>query len=131
MDLTVYCDGGSLGNQGPDRKAYYSFKIYDGGIEVKHVNKKDIPGNATNNEAEYQALIQTVEYLLHLETKINSLTIYTDSQLVVKQLSGEYKVRNPNLLKLHEAFKNKCKELGTHVTIVWVSRDVTEKELGH
>jgi len=56
-------------------------------------------GNATNNEAEYGALIRGLEESLKL--KILDIDIFADSELVVKQINGEYKVKNERMQKLH------------------------------
>ena len=55
--------------------------------------------NATNNEAEYTALIHGLKSLLNLS--VLNVTIYSDSELVVKQINGEYKVKNDRMKKLH------------------------------
>ena len=55
--------------------------------------------NATNNEAEYTALIHGLKSLLHLS--VLNVTIYSDSELVVKQINGEYKVKNDRMKKLY------------------------------
>ena len=60
-------------------------------------------GPATNNEAEYSALIRGLE--LALELKIFSLDIYGDSELVVKQINGDYKVKNERMKVLHSRAK--------------------------
>ena len=55
--------------------------------------------NATNNEAEYTALIHGLKSLLNLS--VLNVTIYSDSELVVKQINGDYKVKNDRMKKLH------------------------------
>ena len=55
--------------------------------------------NATNNEAEYTALIHGLKSLLNLS--VLNVTIYSDSELVVKQINGEYKVKNDRMKKLY------------------------------
>ncbi|MFQ6674228.1 MAG: ribonuclease HI family protein, partial [Fidelibacterota bacterium] len=60
-------------------------------------------GRATNNEAEYRALIRGVEYVRELQGE--KITVYSDSELVVKQLSLEYKVKNDRIFKLYSRAK--------------------------
>jgi len=56
--------------------------------------------DSTNNEAEYTALIRGLEYLIKM--KLLNVDIFSDSELVVKQISGEYKVKNPRMQLLHQ-----------------------------
>ncbi len=97
-------DGGSRGNPGPG--AIGVIVRNDGNILEKYSEKI---GNSTNNIAEYKALVKALE----LASKhTDELTCFLDSELIVKQLLGEYKVRNEKLLplflevqKLQENFK--------------------------
>jgi ribonuclease HI len=100
-------DGGARGNPGPGAIAAIVRK--DGEILIK--SSKFIGESVTNNIAEYEGLIHALE----LASKITQgeITCVLDSELVVKQLLGEYKVRNPHILelflkvqKLQEKFKN-------------------------
>jgi ribonuclease HI len=87
-------DGGSRGNPGPGAIGIIVRK--DGEILTKY--SKKIGNFVTNNVAEYEALIKALE-LASKYTK-DKLICNLDSELVVKQLLGEYKVRNPKLLEL-------------------------------
>ena len=87
-------DGGARGNPGPGAIGVIVRK--DGEILTKYSAK--IGKFVTNNIAEYEALIKALE-LASSYTK-DELTCYLDSELVVKQLLGEYRVRNPKLLEL-------------------------------
>jgi len=87
-------DGGARGNPGPGAIGIIVRK--EGEILTKYSAK--IGENVTNNIAEYTALIKALE-LASNYTK-NELTCFLDSELVVKQLLGEYKVKNPGLLEL-------------------------------
>ena len=87
-------DGGSRGNPGP---AAVGVVIRDkSGILLEYSEK--LPGKVTSNVAEYMGLIRALQ-LAKRYTKEEVFCIL-DSQLVVKQLMGEYKVRNPTLMKL-------------------------------
>lgn len=86
-------DGGARGNPGPGAIGVVIRK--DGEVLLK--NSDYIGGNVTNNIAEYSALIRALE----LASKFGKeVTCILDSELVVKQLLGEYKVKNPFLLEL-------------------------------
>jgi len=87
-------DGGSRGNPGPGAIGIIIRK--DGKILTKYSMK--IGKFVTNNIAEYEALIKALE--LASKYTNDKLTCILDSELVVKQLLGEYRVRNPKLLEL-------------------------------
>lgn len=89
----------------------------DGKILTKYSAK--IGNNVTNNVAEYEALIKALE-LASKHTK-NELTCILDSELVVKQLLGKYRVKNPNLFKLFLKIQ-KLQENFTKIKYLHVSR---------
>jgi ribonuclease HI len=93
--LRVNVDGGSRGNPGP---AAVGVVVRDESGEVIADAAEPI-GNATNNVAEYRALIRGVE--LAAEHGATSLELLGDSELVVKQVRGEYRVKDANLKPLH------------------------------
>lgn len=97
----VRCDGGSRGNPGP---AAYGAVIEDGkGKPVATLSK--FLGRATNNVAEYQGLIGAL--LKARDLGIQRVSIQMDSELIVRQMNGQYRVRQPHLKPLHA----KCKAL--------------------
>ena len=61
----------------------------------------DYIGEATNNQAEYQALVAGLE--MAIDHGVRRLTVFSDSELVVRQLSGEYKVKDKVLAQFHDA----------------------------
>ena len=95
-DLEIYCDGASRGNPG---QAGIGYIIADTvGAVLKE--ESDYLGQATNNVAEYTALIRALQDSLKLgarRVKINS-----DSELMVKQIKGEYRVKSPGLAPLFQ-----------------------------
>ncbi len=93
MKFSIYSDGGARGNPGP---AGIGYVIYDENKKVFYKEGSFI-GKKTNNEAEYLAIILAMSKALELGGTI--LQCYLDSELVVKQLKGEYKVRDPKLAK--------------------------------
>ena len=88
--LEVYIDGASKGNPGP---AGVGVVICEGAEVVKNISR--YIGRATNNIAEYNALIYALEEALILKSE--NLKIYTDSELLYRQFQGEYKVKNPEI----------------------------------
>ena len=95
MRLVVHVDGGARGNPGP---AAVGVVIADAAGEVVHAVGETI-GAATNNGAEYRALLRGIE--LAREHGATELEIYGDSELVVKQVRGEYRVKDAGLKPLH------------------------------
>ncbi len=92
--LIIYTDGGARGNPGP---AAVGVVIYDAGFKEIQRFKKYL-GTTTNNQAEYRALLAALE----LATKLGheTLVCHLDSELVVKQLQGKYKIKEPTLQPL-------------------------------
>lgn len=88
----VYIDGASLGNPGHSGAGIVAFD--DEGNEVWR--EAVYLGTMTNNMAEYEALVRAV--LRAAEARIESLHIYTDSELVANQWNGSYRVRNKRLM---------------------------------
>ena len=67
-------------------------------------------GDCTNNEAEYLALIRGIE--LCIKNKILDVEIFCDSELIVRQVNGDYKVKNERMIKLHAKALDLCSMLG-------------------
>jgi len=95
--LTVHVDGGSRGNPGP---AAIAAVISDANGQIVHEVHETI-GRATNNVAEYRALILGIERAAELGA--TELELVGDSELVVKQVRGEYRVKDAGLKPLHSA----------------------------
>lgn len=94
MRLKIFIDGGAVGNPGP---AGAGVVIYDeNGKLIKKVSK--FLDKETNNQAEYHALILALIWARELQAKW--VEIYSDSELLVKQIKGEYKIKNKNIKPL-------------------------------
>lgn len=94
--LTMYVDGASSGNPGP---AGIGIVILDhDGRQVGKISS--YVGTRTNNYAEYTALIRALRIAIYFKATV--VKIRTDSELVVKQILGEYKVKNDQIKKLHD-----------------------------
>ncbi|MBU0535164.1 MAG: ribonuclease HI family protein [Patescibacteria group bacterium] len=100
MKLILYTDGGARGNPGPGAIGVVIKNLK--GEVVKEIGKNI--GKSTNNEAEYKAIIAGLESCL--EKGASELECYLDSQLVVSQLKGEFKVKNTKLKNLWAQTKN-------------------------
>jgi ribonuclease HI len=93
--LIAHSDGGARGNPGP---AGYGVVIEDESRQ-KVAQLSEYLGHQTNNFAEYQGLIAALEYALQHGPK--ALKLISDSELLVRQIKGIYKVKNPTLKDLH------------------------------
>lgn len=119
MNYVLYSDGGARGNPGP---AGCGFVIKDEKGKNLHEGSKYI-GETTNNQAEYQALILALEKLKQMDKEIDSVECYLDSELIVKQLNKEYKVKNAELRPLFDKVAVLCFELGGRVKFSHVRRE--------
>lgn len=94
--MLVYTDGASLGNPGP---AAIGAVIQDGqGRVISRISRRI--GHATNNQAEYRAIIAALEEVSRLGAE--EVDIKSDSELVVKQLNGRYRVKKATLRPLYQ-----------------------------
>ena len=96
--FTVNVDGGARGNPGP---AAIGVVMRDGNEVVEEVG--ETIGEATNNVAEYRALLRGIE--LAAARGATDLELVGDSELVVRQVEGRYKVKNAGMKQLHEEVK--------------------------
>lgn len=99
MKLIVNVDGGARGNPGP---AAIGAVVQDSGGEVLEERGERI-GAATNNVAEYRALLLGIERAAELGA--SELELVGDSELIVRQVKGEYKVKDATLRGLHAEVK--------------------------
>ena len=112
---TANIDGGSRGNPGP---AGYGVRIErdDGTV----IDLKESLGMATNNVAEYQALLAALRWAV--AHGIRTLHIRSDSELLVRQMKGEYRVKNTGLQPLYEEARNLARQV-RRVTFEHVRRE--------
>ena len=97
--LVAHIDGGARGNPGP---AGYGVVIEDA-ARRRVAELSQFLGHRTNNYAEYMGLIASLEYAVARGYK--ALEVISDSELLVKQINGQYKVRNLALMELHRQAK--------------------------
>jgi ribonuclease HI len=93
-ELVAYVDGGSLGNPGPS-----GIGVVINGCDEGPVRIAKWIGHQDNNVAEYAALMEALQYAV--SSKAGKLHVYSDSQVVVRQMTGEYTCRSPRLYSLH------------------------------
>lgn len=93
-EVTIYTDGASRGNPG---QAAIAYVIRGDGIFVEHC---DVIGRQTNNFAEYTAMVRALQRAAELGVK--RLRLFSDSELMVRQMRGEYRVKNVDILSLYD-----------------------------
>ncbi len=128
MNLIIYGDGGSRGNPGP---AAAAFVVHEDG-RVLH-EEGFFLGETTNNVAEYTCVIKALEWM-NQESRIKNqesrIIFYLDSELVVKQLMGIYKIKSKNLIPLARKIKEMENDLAIKIKFVNVPREKnTEADL--
>lgn len=104
-EVRVFTDGGARGNPGP---AAIGVVILDENDNMISQSGKYI-GTATNNVAEYSALIEALELLKEID--VYRVIFYTDSSLVYNQIKGFWKIKNPDMKLLNEQAKKMLYEL--------------------
>ena len=119
MKARLWTDGGARGNPGPAAYAYV-LEAEDGTVLDA---RGEAIGVATNNVAEYRALLAGLERAV--EAGVGELEVISDSELVVKQMRGEYRVKNEALRELSLAAARLARDLGS-VTYTAVRREHNE-----
>ena len=125
MEVNVFTDGASRGN--PGLAGAGSVILVNGEVVDEAF---EFLGEKTNNEAEYEALILALRRIIKLVGKRvvsvdSEYTFYADSQLMIKQLRGEYKVKAPKVKPLYEKVCELKDELDCK--FVWVRREDNSK----
>jgi ribonuclease HI len=115
----LYTDGGARGNPGPAAFAYV-LEAEDGTVLAAH---GEPIGVATNNVAEYRALVAGLARAV--EAGVSELEVISDSELLVKQMRGEYRVKNHALRELSLAAARSARELAS-VSYTAVPREQNE-----
>jgi probable phosphoglycerate mutase len=100
-EITAYCDGGARGNPGPSGFGVY---VTDHKGETL-AQLSEFLGIRTNNFAEYSALLAALEFALRYDHP--RLRVISDSELMVKQIKGQYKVKSPDLRPLYDEAKRR------------------------
>lgn len=120
--VIIFCDGASRGNPGDASLGVIAFvegsdtslKTFRQGGDTSLFKLAEKIGTATNNEAEYTAVIRALE--MCATRGFIRPTIYSDSELIIKQMRREYKVKNENLKELF----SKAQNLAATVAPTWV-----------
>lgn len=118
--IIVHTDGGARGNPGP---AACAFIVETGGKLIKKGSL--FLGKATNNTAEYQGVILALKWLIENKVTLSAkeIVFYLDSELIVRQISGIYKVKDENLRNLFSAVSSLLVSIGKKVVFRNVPRE--------
>ncbi|QQG50010.1 MAG: ribonuclease HI family protein [Candidatus Berkelbacteria bacterium] len=121
---TVYTDGAARGNPG---RAAIAFVINIDGDITEHA---EVIGSTTNNQAEYRAMLAACQELAKHSLKNAEITFNSDSELMVKQLLGEYRVKDadlkPHFAAIRELIDN-WERAGNDVELVAVRREFNKR----
>lgn len=118
IEYTAYIDGASSGNPGSSGIGILLFK----NSELIYEASKNI-GYATNNIAEYTALLELLK--VALEKNIKKIKVFSDSELLCRQISGEYKVKNTKLKEIFAEINKLKKDIDFE--LVHISNEYNKK----
>lgn len=128
VPITVVFDGGSRGNPG---EGYGSYQLTVRG-KKEQPKRLEFGGGYTNNEAEYDTLIAALEAIAKRakEQRRVQLEIRGDSQLVIRQITGEWKIKEPRMLQRAQRIHALLKQFGSW-RARWHDRSNSVEALGH
>jgi ribonuclease HI len=115
--ISIHTDGASRGNPGP---AAFAYTIEAPGMD--EVAEAATLGTMTNNQAEYTALVRALEHAARLGLPL-PVVVHSDSELMVKQVRGEYRVKNEDLRPLFEEARRLIAQIPGGVTLRHVPRE--------
>mmetsp|Transcript_1132 Transcript_1132/g.1917 ORF Transcript_1132/g.1917 Transcript_1132/m.1917 type:complete len:154 (-) Transcript_1132:311-772(-) len=124
--LILYFDGASRHNpRGPAGCGWVIYKMYDEGpvlfASCQHAiaeGSEFLGYNVSNNQAEYQGLIEGLTYMAESDISCDELYVRGDAQIVIRQMDGEYQVRSPNIRPYYEDAKDALAEID-YEYIIW------------
>lgn len=124
MQINVYTDGGSRGNPG---HSGYGLVVYDDNKKILFKESKYI-GIKTNNEAEYAGLIGALNWINDNQNslEISHINFHADSQLLVRQVQGLYKVKAVHLKPLFTTVQNLLNQINTPYSFKDIRRESNE-----
>lgn len=120
MHLTIHTDGGSLNNPGPSACAF----VIESGGKLVH-EEAFFLGNQTNNVAEYEGVIRALIFLTGFvqNNSVSRCDFICDSLLLVNQVLGVYRVKQPHLKPLHAKVGGLIKNLSVPITFKHTLRE--------
>lgn len=119
--IEIFTDGGARGNPGPAAIGVVAdFK------DARRITISKTIGKATNNVAEYTAVIEAIRLIKSRDINLD-IDFFLDSELVVKQLNGEYKVKDENLKKLYYEVREFVISYPKIITFTHVRREINKE----
>lgn len=120
--IKVFTDGASRNNPG---HSGIGITVYDENDFII-ITFKEYIGIATNNQAEYKALIKSIEvikkFLVEKDAEFDEIEFYSDSELIVNQIKFDYRVKEPDLALLNNKFHVLIKKLNKPYKIFYIER---------
>lgn len=125
MQLNVFTDGGSRGNPGD---AAIGGVVFTSSKELLYEFSKFM-GTATNNEAEYTALLHVLKWVQEYtqKEKINNITFHLDSKLVVEQINQNWKIKEPRMRTLAGKCWEIIEKIPAQTTFIHVRRELNKE----
>ena len=123
-DLVAYVDGGSHGNPGPS-----GIGVVIGSLGGETTRIARWIGHQDNNVAEYVALMEALQHAITAKAK--ALRVYSDSEIVVKQMTGEYACRSPRLHSLNWICRKLARSVDFSIEHIGRERNREANELAH
>jgi broad specificity phosphatase PhoE/ribonuclease HI len=117
VKVVIEADGGSRGNPGP---AGYGAVVWDADHSAVLAESKQAIGHATNNVAEYRALLAGLDDAAKLGA--SEVAVFMDSKLVVEQMSGRWKIKHPDLKELHAQAQTLASRF-ERISYTWIPRE--------
>ena len=117
--IKVFTDATAKGNPGPSG---LGIVIKDESDEILLTHKQYI-GKATNNQGEYTALLESLKLLRNLNTEYDFVEFYSDSLLMVSQLTGKYKIKDKYLMRNAMNFWDGINKLNKKYSITYIPRE--------
>lgn len=122
--LQLYSDGGSRSNPGPSGLGVAGYHVSDDGSKECIFEKGVFLENCSNNLAEYMALLESLNYAT--SSDYQNIELYADSKLIVEQVTGNWKVKSPELKGWSETCTsrmNSMRRAGIQVKLTWIPRE--------
>lgn len=123
--INIFSDGGSRGNPGP---ASYGFVAFDAKNNQELFRGSGYLGVTTNNQAEYRGVVAALEYIYRIvkdnqAEQYPQISVFLDSELIVKQMNGQYKIKNEDLAPLYWQIRELMINLGGKITFAHIRRE--------
>lgn len=129
FDFIGYSDGGCDNNTHSGGYGSYAIFFADYPVTLEHFT---LPEVKTSPESEYMSLIKLLEFILRYQGDHKNFywKLYSDCQLMVRQINGDYAVKAKNLKPLHQIVRDFFEQIG-EIELVWTPRRNIVKVLGH